>query len=600
MTDTTTTPATGFYGLGIAPKLLEALDKLKFKVPTPIQHKAIPPASEGKDMVGIAQTGTGKTIAFAIPMIQQLAAKEGKGLVLVPTRELALQVAEVVKQFAPLMGMQTAVIIGGESLGRQRQELFRRPRIIIATPGRMIDHIAQRNVIMSDVRVLVLDEADRMFDMGFAPQINKIIATLPKERQTMLFSATMPDEIMKLASAHMKLPIRIEVARSGTVADKVDQELFIVSRGDKLPLLAKILDKYWGSVLMFVRTKHNAKKIAKELRDMKHSAAEIHSNRSLAQRREALEGFKAGKYRILVATDIAARGIDVTGIELVINYDLPDEDENYIHRIGRTGRAGQPGRAITFAAPDQGKDVRNIERLMRMPLPVSVHPDILPASFGFSHNGSRHQAGEKRRPGARTAPRGEFGARPPSQPQQEPQAGPVSHLPEPGEKNYNREPGPQARPRTERPPQGRGNFSRGPARPQSGGPRRGQSGPPREGSFNRGQRDSRGSTGPRGEGRPGYGASPGPRGPQGRPDARGDGRPAYPARPAGARPGPNRYGADPSRRGGIVSPSPYFEEPPRRPTGRGPRPDRPRSESPGKPASGNWFSRFLKKKKSDY
>src|SRR3989338_524292 len=274
MTETNQTPAAGFYGLGIAPKLLEALDKLKFPTPTTIQQKAIPVASEGNDMVGIAQTGTGKTIAFAIPMIQQLAAKECKGLVLVPTRELALQVAEVVKQFAPLLGMQTAVIIGGESLGRQRQELFRRPRIIIATPGRLIDHMTQRNVIMSDVRVLVLDEADRMFDMGFAPQINRIIAALPKERQTMLFSATMPDEIMKLASAHMKLPTRIEVARSGTVAEKVEQELFIVSRGDKLPLLAKILNKYWGSVLLFVRTKHNARKIAKELRDIKHSAAE--------------------------------------------------------------------------------------------------------------------------------------------------------------------------------------------------------------------------------------------------------------------------------------------------------------------------------------
>ncbi len=580
MTDTTTTPAAGFYGLGIAPKLLEALDKLKFKVPTPIQHKAIPVAAEGKDMVGIAQTGTGKTIAFAIPMIQQLAAKEGKGLVLVPTRELALQVAEVVKKFAPLMGMQVAVVIGGESLGRQRQELFRRPRIIIATPGRLIDHIGQRSVIMSDVKVLVLDEADRMFDMGFAPQINKIIATLPKERQTMLFSATMPDEIMKLASAHMKLPIRIEVARSGTVAEKVEQELFIVSRGDKLPLLSKLLEKYWGSVLLFVRTKHNARKIAKELRDMKHSAAEIHSNRSLSQRREALEGFKAGKYRILVATDIAARGIDVTGIELVINYDLPDEDENYIHRIGRTGRAGQPGRAITFAAPEQGKDVRNIERLMRMQLPVSVHPDIMPASFGFSHNGSRHQPGDKRRPGTRTAQRGENYARPSQPPQAEPGQEPVSHLPEPGEINYNR----ASEPRQERrpgPDRGRGSFSR---RPGTGGQRRGQSGPPREGSFNRGRAP---------------GERPARRGPQGRPGQR-PARPGFGARPAQSRPGPNRYGVDTSRNSGIVSPSPYFDEPRRaRPQGRPARREAPRPAAP--PAKGgNWFSRFLKKKKEDY
>lgn len=569
MTETNQTPAAGFYGLGIAPKLLEALDKLKFTTPTPIQNKAIPVASEGHDMVGIAQTGTGKTIAFAIPMIQRLAAKEGKGLVLVPTRELALQVAEVVKQFAPLLGMQTAVVIGGESLGRQRQELFRKPRIIIATPGRLIDHMTQRNVMMSDVRVLVLDEADRMFDMGFAPQINRIIAALPKERQTMLFSATMPEEIMKLASAHMKLPTRIEVARSGTVAEKVEQELFIVSRGDKLPLLAKILDKYWGSVLLFVRTKHNARKIAKELRDIKHSAAEIHSNRSLAQRREALEGFKAGKYRILVATDIAARGIDVTGIELVINYDLPDEDENYIHRIGRTGRAGQPGRAITFAAPDQGKDVRNIERLMRMQLPVSVHPDILPASFGFSHNGSQRQQGEKRRAGA-PAPRREQYARPPQQP--EPASVPVSHLPEPGEEIYNREQPPHRAPAArQRPPQGRGNFNRGPARPQTGGQRRGQPGTPRQGSSGRG--DTR-------------------RGPE----QRGGARPGY-----GARPGPNRYGVDPTRRSGIVSPSPYFDsdEPRRRPQPRG-RQETP-APAPGKPpAPGGWFSRFLKKKKEDY
>ena len=398
MTETNTAPAAGFYGLGIAPKLLEALDKLKFKVPTPIQQKAIPLATGGGDMVGIAQTGTGKTIAFAIPMIQRLAAAgQGKGLVVVPTRELAQQVAEVVRQFSPMMGMSCAVVIGGESMNRQTQELRRGPRLIIATPGRMIDHVAQRTVNLSDVKVLVLDEADRMFDMGFAPQIEKIMAALPRERQTMLFSATMPDDVMKLASRHMKLPIRIEVARPGTAADKVEQELFVVDRSEKNALLAKLLDKYWGSVLLFVRTKHNAKKIARSIREMPHSAAEIHSNRSLAQRREALEGFKSGKYRVLVATDIAARGIDVTGIELVINYDLPDEDENYVHRIGRTGRAGQPGRAITFAAPDQGKDVRNIERLIRMSLPVSKHPDIASADFGGPS--APRQPGEKRRPG---------------------------------------------------------------------------------------------------------------------------------------------------------------------------------------------------------
>ncbi|OGS14410.1 MAG: hypothetical protein A2285_08915 [Elusimicrobia bacterium RIFOXYA12_FULL_57_11] len=579
MTDTITPPAAGFYGLGIAPKLLETLDKLKFKIPTPIQQKSIPVAAEGKDMVGIAQTGTGKTIAFAIPMLQRLAACEGKGLVLVPTRELALQVAEVVKQFAPLMGMQVAVVIGGESVGRQLQDLRRKPRIIIATPGRMIDHIGQRNVSMSDVRVLVLDEADRMFDMGFAPQINKIIATLPKERQTMLFSATMPDEIMKLAAAHMKLPIRIEVARSGSIVEKLEQELFIVSRGDKLPLLAKLLEKYWGSVLLFVRTKHNAKKIARELRDMKHSSAEIHSNRSLPQRREALEGFKAGKYRILVATDIAARGIDVTGIELVINYDLPDEDENYIHRVGRTGRAGQPGRAITFASPDQGRDVRNIERLMRMPLPVSVHPDIMPASFGFSHNGGgRHQPGEKRSPGTRPGPRRSYEAdRLGGQPGDTPEQGNAKPIPANADFVRASE--------TRRPSQPGTNFNRRPEGPRRSGqrPQGCDSSAHRRSGARPGQRPERGNTrsgtqGPDRYGsRPGYGPADGPRRSQGS-----------------------------SSRPSIVSPSPYFDEPRRRPPyGRGaqahgPRPAiNHRPEAP-KPQQGGWFSRFLKKKKADY
>ncbi|OGR78522.1 MAG: hypothetical protein A2X32_04520 [Elusimicrobia bacterium GWC2_64_44] len=536
MTETTQTPAAGFYGLGIAPKLLEALDKLNFKTPTPIQHKAIPPASEGKDMVGIAQTGTGKTIAFAIPMIQRLAAAgQGKGLVVVPTRELALQVAEVVRQFSPLLGMGCAVIIGGESMNRQTAELRKGPRIIIATPGRLIDHVAQRTVSLSDVRVLVLDEADRMFDMGFAPQIEKIVAALPRDRQTMLFSATMPDPIMKLASRHMKLPLRIEVARPGTAAERVEQELFIVDRSEKNALLAKLLDKYWGSVLLFVRTKHNAKKIARAIREMPHSASEIHSNRSLAQRKEALEGFKSGKYRVLVATDIAARGIDVTGIELVINYDLPDEDENYVHRIGRTGRAGQPGRAITFAAPDQGADVRNIERLIRMPLTRIKMPDVAAADFG---------APEGPRPGARPAP---------VQATQQP--------------------------RGERPRQQQG-------RPAQSGPRGG------------------GRPGPRrGEGRPGR--------PQEKRSefGRGAGRgPARGGRPAPDRDGrPNRYGVAPDKKGGIVSLSPYFDEPrrhdgprrhegPRRQGRQDSRPAEPQQPAPG----GNWFTRFLKKKKTDY
>ena len=395
MTIETKEATAGFYGLGIAPKLLSALDALKFETPTPIQRQAIPHAAEGKDLVGIAQTGTGKTIAFAIPMIQRLAAAPGRGLVLAPTRELAIQVSEVFRQFAPAMGITGCVIIGGESISAQIRELRRNPRVIIATPGRLQDHLNQGTVKLGDVKVIVLDEADRMFDMGFAPQIERILLSVPKERQTMLFSATMPDEIMKLAGRHMRLPTRVEVARQGTVAEKVEQQLYVVNREAKPELLDKLLQTYGGSVLMFMRTKHNARKIALRLRGMGHSAAEIHSNRSLNQRKEALEGFKSGKYRVLVATDIAARGIDVTGIELVINYDLPDDENNYRHRIGRTGRAGKAGRAVSFAAPDQAQEVRSIEKLIRMPLPIAVHPDIPAAKF---QGGAPAPSGQGRRP----------------------------------------------------------------------------------------------------------------------------------------------------------------------------------------------------------
>ena len=365
-----------FFGMGIAPQILDALERLKFKVPTPIQQKAIPVALEGKDVLGIAQTGTGKTLAFGIPLAQRLAQLGGRALILVPTRELALQVDETLQKLGPSLGLKTAVLIGGASMGLQLTLLKRGARVIIATPGRLLDHMTQRTVDLRDVKIVVMDEADRMLDMGFAPQIEKIIRTVPKDRQTMLFSATMPQQILQIATAYMKLPLRIEVAPQGTVAEKVIQELFIVKGESKRLLLDKILKQYHGSVLLFTRTKQGARKVARTVRDMHHTSAEIHSNRSLNQRKEALEGFKRGKYRVLVATDIASRGIDVKGIELVINYDLPDDHENYIHRIGRTGRAGREGRAITFAMPDQGGEIKGIERLMRLTLPVSSHPEL--------------------------------------------------------------------------------------------------------------------------------------------------------------------------------------------------------------------------------
>ncbi|MEY4745118.1 MAG: hypothetical protein RL272_1063 [Candidatus Parcubacteria bacterium] len=368
----------GFDGLGIAPKLLEILDRNKFMVPTPIQKKAIPVAIEGKDVIGIAQTGTGKTLAFGIPMLQRLAQVKGRGLVILPTRELALQVDETFEKIGKPINLRTAVLIGGASMHRQLQMLRGNPHVIVATPGRLIDHLNQKTANLDNVSVLVLDEADRMLDMGFEPQIRRILHSVPKDRQTMLFSATMPDEIVKIATNYMKLPARIEIARAGTAAELVTQELFVVKKEDKNRLLEKMLIEHPGSSLVFSRTKFGAKKILRAVKAMGHAAAEIHSNRSLAQRREALDGFKSGKYRVLVATDIAARGIDVTGIASVINYDLPENPEDYVHRIGRTGRAGHSGHAISFATPDQGSEVRDIERLTRINLPITKLPELPP------------------------------------------------------------------------------------------------------------------------------------------------------------------------------------------------------------------------------
>ncbi len=393
-----------FYGLGIAPNMLDKIAKIGYTTPTPIQHKAIPPAIEGKDIVGIAQTGTGKTLAYGVPMIQRLIRGKGKGLVLAPTRELAIQIRTAILPFTQTMRMATAVLIGGERMGRQIAALKKNPRIIVATPGRLIDLVGQKFAKLNDVSVLVLDEADRMLDMGFAPQIEKIIRLIPKKRQTMLFSATMPEAIVRIASAHMRLPIQIEVAPSGTAAEGVSHEVFVVDRKHKMPLLEKLLEQYRGSVLIFSRTKRGAERVRRSLKRAGFSAAEIHSDRTLAQRKEALNGFKSGKYRILVATDIAARGIDVQGIELVINYDLPDEPENYVHRIGRTGRAGMEGHAIALATPDQGSDVRGIEKLINISISLSEHPEIPAGRFltgeltAFQKRLSRHKRGMSRRP----------------------------------------------------------------------------------------------------------------------------------------------------------------------------------------------------------
>jgi ATP-dependent RNA helicase RhlE len=360
----------GFENLGIAPAILKIVNEIGLQIPTPIQRKSIPVAIEGKDLIGIAQTGTGKTFAFGIPMIQRLALYKGRGLILLPTRELALQVEENLKKIGKKLNLRTTALIGGEPIQKQIFSLKKKPHVIVATPGRLNDILDRKILKLFDVKILVLDEADMMFDMGFAPQIRRVLAHVPKDRQTMLFSATMPDSIVKLAAEHMALPVNIEVAPPGTAPKNVDQEIYIIKKEERLENLKKTLDRYRGLVLIFTRTKHGAKSLTKSVRLMGHPAAEIHSNRSLVQRREALDGFKSRKYRILIATDIAARGIDVKDIELVLNFDLPDNSSDYLHRIGRTGREGKAGKAITYALPSQAKEIKSIERLINRNIPL--------------------------------------------------------------------------------------------------------------------------------------------------------------------------------------------------------------------------------------
>ncbi len=386
-----------FSDLGIEERILSILAKKEFNIPTPIQYQVIPDALRGKDVVGIAQTGTGKTLAFGVPMIQRILRNGGQGLILVPTRELALQVEQALKKIGVSLGLRSVVVIGGVSQNPQVKALKRNPHIVIATPGRLADLIKQRAYTLNKVSVIVLDEADRMLDIGFLPEIKRILRIVPKERQMMLFSATMPKSISLLASEFMKLPLRIEIAPQGTSAKNIEQEVFVVTKNNKMQLLDSLLQKYQNDkVLIFSRTKYGAKRTARNIRNMGHTAVEIHSNRSQAQRQVALDGFKRGRFRILVATDIAARGIDVKDIDIVINFDLPDDSGNYVHRIGRTGRANRHGKAISFVTPSEKADIKKIERLIRQSLPILSLPILPPARKSHTDNERQYNQGYTR------------------------------------------------------------------------------------------------------------------------------------------------------------------------------------------------------------
>lgn len=387
---------------------------LKLTIPTPIQEKAIPPAMEGNDLIGIAQTGTGKTFAFGVPIMERLVKdNDSQAVILLPTRELALQVEENMRKLNTIAHLPIACLIGGENIDRQLYLIRRGLRIIVATPGRIADHLKRKSLKLDKTCILVLDEGDMMLDMGFLPQVEQIMTYLPKEKQTMLFSATMPAGIVKLAAKHLKTPVRIEVAPAGTSAEQVDQEIYLVKAEDKLRHLEKVLTKYKGSVLVFMRTKYAAKGTVKKLKALGFSAAEIHSNLTQSQRKNSLDGFKSGKYRILIGTDIAARGLDVNGIELVVNYNLPENLEDYVHRIGRTGRAGKSGKAISFATNDERRKIKEIERLIKKSLPlkelldekfserklvVPAEPEVRQTNFSARRAGSSRPSFGKREP----------------------------------------------------------------------------------------------------------------------------------------------------------------------------------------------------------
>ncbi len=371
--------APSFDTLGLSPAVLHALAQAGYTTPTPIQAQAIPPAKAGKDVIGCAATGTGKTAAFVLPMVEKLAGRHGiRALVLAPTRELALQIHEQVARFGSPMKVRSTPVIGGVGMSPQAHALRSGPQIVIATPGRLIDHLEQGNVKLDGIEVLVLDEADRMLDMGFKPQLTRILAKLPRKRQSLLFSATMAGEVADFARAHLHAPVRVEVQKSGTTASRADQKVYLINQNEKTALLLALLAESEESTLVFCRTKRRADRVARSLEKSKLSTACIHADRSQGQRKAALEGFKSGRFRVLVATDIAARGIDVAEIGHVVNYDLPHVPADYVHRVGRTARASASGRASSFCAPDEAGLLKDIERFTHKPIARAPVPREAP------------------------------------------------------------------------------------------------------------------------------------------------------------------------------------------------------------------------------
>src|SRR5436190_4353710 len=365
-----------FSALGLSGEVLNAVRDAGYTEPTPIQRQAIPLILKGRDVMGLAQTGTGKTAAFTLPIIERLSGgpRRTRVLTLTPTRELCVQVEASFKKYARYAPVAVASVYGGVPLDPQEKQLRAGVDVVVATPGRLIDHLERQNVAFDDLEVLVLDEADRMLDMGFAPQINRLVTEMPKYRQTLLFSATMPPEVEVLARNYLRKPLVEQIGRRSEAASTVTHAVYPVPRERKSSLLAHLLrDGELDSVLVFVRTKIGADRVVRHLTAEGIEATAMHADKTQAQRTKALEDFKAGKIRVLVATDIAQRGLDISHITHVISYDVPQQPEDYVHRIGRTGRASREGDAFTFMAPDEIAMVRTIEAVMGRPIPrVSV------------------------------------------------------------------------------------------------------------------------------------------------------------------------------------------------------------------------------------
>ncbi|WP_252946273.1 DEAD/DEAH box helicase [Oceanicola sp. 502str15] len=400
-----------FDMLGLPPKLLANLAEMNITKPTPIQTKAIPHAMNGRDVMGLAQTGTGKTAAFGLPIVSALLRIEGKpdpksvrGLILAPTRELAKQIVENLQGYAKGTQLRTNLVVGGVSINPQIQKLGRGTDLLVATPGRLIDLLERKAVRLDAARFLVLDEADQMLDMGFIHALRQIAPLLPKDRQTMLFSATMPKLMEELSTAYLNDPVKIETAPAGKPADKIDQCLHFVDQGDKQSMLIKHLGKHPNeAALVFSRTKHGAERIKKHLEKAGFAAGSIHGNKSQGQRDRALSGFREGELMVLVATDVAARGIDIPEVRYVYNYDMPNVPDNYVHRIGRTARAGRDGTAIAYVSAEEMGELKDVQKVMGKSIPVASgeawEPMKRPARGGGGGRGKPGGGGGGRRRG---------------------------------------------------------------------------------------------------------------------------------------------------------------------------------------------------------